>query len=52
MTIRELPLCNWCGDLIETGIDNQHKCKEDIPEPTINDITKQIIESGEAPWHR
>jgi hypothetical protein len=52
MTIREIPLCSWCGDLIETGIDNQHKCKEDIPEPTVSDITKQIIESGEAPWHR
>jgi len=52
MMIREIPLCSWCGDLIETGIDNHHKCKEDVPEPTVNDIAKQIIESGEAPWHR
>jgi hypothetical protein len=52
MTIREIPLCSWCGDLIETGIDNHHRCKEDVPEPTVNDIAKQIIESGEAPWHR
>jgi hypothetical protein len=52
MTIREIPLCSWCGDLIETGIDNHHKCKEDVPEPTVNDIAKQVIESGEAPWHR
>ena len=21
--------CNWCGDTIETGIDNQHRCKPD-----------------------
>jgi len=21
--------CTWCGDTIETGIDNQHRCKPD-----------------------
>ena len=26
--------------------------ESDFPQPTINDIAKQIIESGEAPWHR
>ena len=42
-TEEDFPQCTWCGDDIKTGIDNQHTCK---PEPTINDLVKQVKESA------